>query len=129
MLSSTTGWGVTGHGTVLYYINGEWKIVERFAEAVWVALHMVSEDEGWAIDARQGSIVHCHNRIWALDDSPTNEPLHSISMLSPYEGWAVGGSEGNKQGTILHYHNGEWQIYPWQAEQRESREPRRWRRP
>jgi len=126
MLSNTNGWGVTGHGSILHYTDGGWKIEERFTEAVWVALHMVSDNEGWAVDARQGHILHYNNGICNLNHSPTNESLYGISMVSSDEGWAVGGSEGNKYGTILHYQGGDWEIYSLPGQRGEAKQSWRW---
>ena len=42
---------------------------------------------------------------WVLAQSPTTHGLNDVAMVSATEGWAVG-----RNGTILHYQNGEWNI-------------------
>jgi hypothetical protein len=97
---------------------------------------LVSSGEGWAVggttpdptyDVRTAhtpystpvllQFVHGHwYRVHAPAGLSGSLRLEAISMLSPTEGWAVGGSlyppsvDALPMGYLLHYHNGSWRV-------------------
>lgn len=140
MVSPDEGWAVGAEGTIVHYHNGVWARVSSPIAQEGGALYsvaMVSASEGWAV-GDYGTILHYHNGAWNVvaNTPPQIEPtatpqlnlsqysLHSISMISPIEGWAVGNTQppviDPKTGQptqdrniggdpiILHYHQGRW---------------------
>lgn len=78
------------------------------------AIAMTSSEEGWALlDNRTNNLVHYTGGAWQLAgtlDAPdltnTYSALTSLSMLSPSDGWAVGGHY------IAHYDGSAWKLVP-----------------
>ncbi|NMB69449.1 MAG: hypothetical protein GYA20_11890 [Chloroflexi bacterium] len=60
------------------------------------SIAVLSADNAWAVGA-EGDIGHWNGHFWTQVPSSVSVTLSSISMASPFEGWAVG--EG---GVILH---------------------------
>ncbi len=113
MTSPEEGWAVGLESTVLHYNKGVWEVV---SESVKPLIRGVDIDwvngEGWIVGG--GSIYHYQNDAWQRVASPIDDPkldigLYAIDMVSPTEGWAVGGGTAD---IILHYRQGEWQPVP-----------------
>lgn len=134
MLSADEGWAV-GTGVILHYLAGRWqKILLPPANSPGsyvspadckhlTGLHMVSSDEGWAVGAsgclagKHGSnVLHYEAGSWSHVDLESviahTMDLQDIEMVSPSEGWVVGGETGpdTSIGVILHYKDGEWSL-------------------
>ncbi len=62
----------------------------------------------WAVGAA-GTILRYQSGAWSPADSPTVQDLYGLYMLSPTEGWAVGGNNGI--GVILHYDGTAWRMF------------------
>lgn len=119
MLSPTDGWAAGNE--ILHYSNGVWTRVASASEFIY-QIQMLSATEGWAVGPAR--ILHYYAGVWtptyvrspgrgAHLKTPPSYPVIqpqalSISMLSANEGWAVGLSQEN----MLHYQQGQWQIFP-----------------
>lgn len=83
--------------------------------SMWTGISVL--ENGCAYLAGQkGNIIFYDTRQWHVIESPVKNSgindliagdLHDVQMLSPEEGWAVG-----KQGIILHFKSGKWNIFP-----------------
>jgi hypothetical protein len=115
MDSPTDGWagGVFEPGNagfLLHYTNGKWTQVATPDGLMVSQIHMLSPDEGWAVEVRLGDgqhmpafyPLHYSGGKWTRVSSGDNATA-AISMLSSSEGWAAG--EG---GVIEHFQNGAW---------------------
>ena len=103
MTSPSDGWAVGLFG-VRRYRNGDWENVDLGLGPLY-AIHMASSAEGWAVgtDRLNHYFAHYSNGKWERVPTPNNAAISSTFMLSPSEGWAVGGG-----GVILYYRNGAW---------------------
>ncbi len=122
--SAPVGNGEDGNepAILLHYDGQRWSRVDpHAANARLEGLAFVSPDEGWAVGTlpnnqrgagyeADGLILHYVNGVWQqqelFKDPLSSQSLfsfHSMAMVSPDEGWAVG-----DEGVILHYHNGAW---------------------
>jgi hypothetical protein len=109
-------------GTLLHYVGGQWiqvKLENHQQPTVVSALAMVSTTEGWGGGSISGSpaIWHLQDGTWTETPDPTSdEYISNFSMLSPTEGWAVGGEHScdgqgcSESGVILHYAAGRWTL-------------------
>ena len=102
--------------TIFHYIDGKWSTSESSLNQYLTTLHMISPNEGWAIgrvDIYVNNVVQTKAAMARYDGTrwvrtPQETPLPYISqasMISPTEGWAVGGA------TFYHYQNGGWTPY------------------
>lgn len=104
-ISPTQGWAVGSfdrynggnYGTIWQYSQGRWQ--QRPQVLVGAALNAVTalpDGEAWAVGTGE-TILHEQGENWTLayqgtaGNSPSPEDLNAIAMLSPREGWAVGG--------------------------------------
>ena len=89
-------------------------------------LQMLSPSEGWAagraynrdnnpfgllsfnIGSEFGVVLHYTGDQWQPVTIPNSPPLNRIFMVSPSEGWAVGGGVLGGGATILHCSSGSW---------------------
>ncbi|MGH7191953.1 MAG: hypothetical protein ACREJM_00285, partial [Candidatus Saccharimonadales bacterium] len=133
MVSPTEGWAV-GDGGILHYACGQWINVSETlpprpatlptSEAYYPGLRgvfMLSATNGWAV-GDGGAIWHYDGTSWRPTASPnvTSYPfrgagiaLYSVWMVSPVEGWAVGGtmySTGKNPAIIERYVRGNWTV-------------------
>ena len=99
MVSAGEGWVVGGWGTILHYTGGSWNTVTSLTPNPLGSVFMVSASEGSAVGYL--TILHYSGGSWS--NYTTTYELHSVSMVNPTEGWAVG-----DDGTILHYSGGSW---------------------
>ena len=131
MVSSTEGWAVDttsadhGHAQILHYSQGAWSVAMTGADYTsFTSIAMVSPTEGWAAGPLQpgGYLWHYAQGAWkqiALND-PNQADLEYLSMLSPDDGWGIGGYLTAKQqkdeatphmaGALWHYTGGQWQV-------------------
>lgn len=118
MLSSTDGWA-TGENTTLHYDGTAWRDVAALSDQHWgggVSIAATSPSDIWI--ARWSDIVHFDGQSWteqpitlSVDQSlPGPIQLHGIAMISPQEGFAVGGIGNSSTGVILHYMGGRWSL-------------------
>ena len=80
-----------------------------------LGVDQVGVDEAWIVGSAQGSGAMRHLRGDVVSTVPVEaaEALWSVDMLSPTEGWAVGGpQEGRSPGVILRYRDGTWEAQP-----------------
>jgi hypothetical protein len=120
------GWA-GGWGLLYRYHQGTWTRWQDhiFDETALVMdIESISPDEAWAVGYRETKpdagaepsiyqfesfIWHYYETSWHEIPSPEPEiPLWAIKMISPNEGWAVGGGPYQSQTVLLHYVNGEW---------------------
>ncbi len=118
MQSATSGWliGVrynTADSTILFHYNGsQWTSINLPDKLVRtgspVAFSSLSGDSLWVTDVA-GSLYHYDGKIWTqLESACGNCILHSLDMISPREGWAVGSIYNTDKGVILHYLDDHW---------------------
>jgi hypothetical protein len=138
MSSPTEGWAVgqvpltqpTQSAPLLLHYDGRtWKQVAMAAENGQPAqVQMLSATDGWMVGqgfARQaaplGDIWHYDGRTWTAQPLPASLsatiPLQSayvsrIAMISPAEGWAIGGANSITPSAsfILHFTGGSWKV-------------------
>jgi hypothetical protein len=138
MSSPTEGWAVgqvpltqpTQSAPLLLHYDGRtWKQVAVTAQNGQPAqVQMLSATDGWMVGqgfARQaaplGDIWHYDGQIWTAQPLPASLsasiPLQSayvsrIAMISPTEGWAIGGASSITSSTsfILHFTGGSWTV-------------------
>lgn len=80
-----------------------------------VGVDQVGVDEAWIVGSSQGAGAMRHLLGGLVSTVPVAaaEALWSVDMLSPTEGWAVGGpQEGRSPGVILRYRDGAWEAQP-----------------
>jgi photosystem II stability/assembly factor-like uncharacterized protein len=66
-------------------------------------ISILSDDNIWAVGSH---IIHFDGRVWvAVDPWPNSRRLTGIDMISPEEGWAVGGD-----GLIIRYNDDQWKL-------------------
>ena len=134
MSSPARGWAVGYYdfnqggvdGTIWGYQDGRWSEVSRMP---WQLYGVVALPDGqaWAV-GDGGRMLHEVGGRWTGASSGTTDQLDGVAMVSPDEGWAVGGSERitvaqatvggsvnlaaavSLPGTcaILHYSGGRW---------------------
>lgn len=103
-LAPDDGWAVGTAVTetyVLRYDGASWRRAYTNTLAIY-RIYMLSSTEGWAVGAQEGgpTISYYNGTDFQQIASPTTNPLNSISMASPTDGWIVG-----NYGTMLHYYD------------------------
>ncbi len=122
MLSASEGWAVGEGGVIVHFDGSTWSRVPHAAENFTNntrlnAISMVSSRDGWAVGQigygvdDQGLILHWDGVTWrSVTTDPPSElqraSLASVSMLSPDDGWIVGGNPGGS--LILHWDGQHW---------------------
>lgn len=131
MVSPTEGWAVGtttadhGHAQILHYSQGAWSVALTGADNTsFTSIAMVSPTEGWAAGPRQpdGYLWHYTQGTWKqmMLNDPNHADLEYLSMLSPDDGWGIGGYLTAQQqkdeelphqaGALWHYTGGQWQV-------------------
>lgn len=100
MVNREEGWTVNDTGEIFHYRDGTWQL-EITTSGRLEAVSMGSSEAGWAVGAK-GLMVQYHDGIWTEIPKITDEPLETVQMFSPTEGWAAG------RDVLLRYQNGEW---------------------
>lgn len=80
-----------------------------------LGVDQVGADEAWIVGSVQGAGAMRHLLGDVVSTVPVTaaEALWSVDMLSPTEGWAVGGpQEGRSPGVILRFRDGAWEAQP-----------------
>ena len=69
----------------------------------------LSSEEAWAV-GEAGTVVHYHAGTGDLVATPFTTTLRAVQMLSPTDGWAVGGNTGYSPGNgiIAHWDGTSW---------------------
>jgi hypothetical protein len=94
MASVNDGWAV-GNGGILQWDGSNW--TEIYSGAMPESVAVNSSDDAWGVGF--GTISHWDGNSWTAVNGPRGfYILTGVSMISPEEGWAVGG-----YGTILYY--------------------------
>lgn len=124
--ASDNGWMVAGtsfnrpdhHLGLAYHWDGHaWKQMGAGFNDQLLGITAIGE-QAWAV-GENNLIVHWDGTEWTEMDNPVRQPnapapgmqLVEISMISPEEGWAVGGNVfGNTQGVIMHYRQDVWKL-------------------
>lgn len=117
MVSATEGWAVGGietsssthFGVVWHYLQGKWaRVPLTVTRAELYDLTALPNGDAWAVGASM-TILHEHQGTWTLEPLPQGlsklaygfDSLFGITMISPTEGWAVGGwGPENEQSTL-----------------------------
>lgn len=108
MLSPDVGWAA-GYDAALHYLDGKWQKVKYPGDCPLLSISMVSDDEGWAVESCNYSgnaILHYKDGAWSIQ-ATARVKLWEIQMVSPTEGFAVGGD------IIMKYENGIWTEIDW----------------
>jgi hypothetical protein len=119
MLSPTDGWA-TGEDTTLHYDGTAWRVVTALSDHQWgggSAIAATGPNDIW-IARYGGDIVHFDGTAWTEQhislpfgqQLPGPILLTGIAMISPTEGFAVGGIGDSPSGVILHYTSGSWSV-------------------
>ena len=115
-------WAVGASGRVLRASGGAWRQASVTRDSVrevdLEAIAMEAPDDGWAVGGYGGgdggvgdrtALFHYSGGAWMVDHEPlaavTMGALFGVAMVSPDDGWAVGGTS---QSLILRYHAGLW---------------------
>ncbi|MGD2207592.1 MAG: hypothetical protein PVH17_12535, partial [Anaerolineae bacterium] len=109
MVSADRGWAVGDNGTILSYETGVWSQVSSPTSEDLHDLSVVSELEAWAVGDNT-TILRSFLGSWFQVDLSVAaglSDLEAIHMLPNGEGWAAGFLDA----TLLHYRDGEWQLY------------------
>lgn len=100
MLSPTEGW-IAGDYNIYKWDGVSWSLAGTPGGRIR-SIHALSSIEGWAVGYSPvggkyiGSIFYWNGSSWEKVDSPVDESLADVYMLSPGNGWIVGAN-----GTIL----------------------------
>jgi photosystem II stability/assembly factor-like uncharacterized protein len=112
IVSADEAWAV-GDGVILRERGGVWTQATTVGP-LFESVALTAPGEGWAVGVElnaggsgheESVIYHLRAGQWREITSPTHAPLDSVAMTSATDGWAVGW-----WGTILHYHDGGWEI-------------------
>lgn len=135
MLSATDGWATGDAGIILHYDGRSWTTQPlpaslttdaKTSVLLW-GLSMTSFDDGWVIGdqvnnatgmTERAVLLHYTNGQWQVGQRIEGASVASISMVSPEEGWALGGISTTPQSAstptsptsplLLHYTQGTW---------------------
>ena len=118
MQSETSGWLLgedytRTNGTILLHYNGsQWTNVnvpdKLLRTGPLVTFSALAGNHLWVTDMA-GSLYSYDGKTWTqLERACENCVLRGLDMVSPDEGWAVGGIYNSDQGVILHYLDGHW---------------------
>ena len=119
MLSSTDGWA-TGENSTLHYDGTAWRDVTALSDQQWgggSSIAATGPNDIW-IARFGGDIVHFDGTSWTEQritlpvgqQLPGSILLSGIAMISPRDGFAVGGIGNSSSGVILHYTSGRWSV-------------------
>lgn len=115
MVSAQEGWAagselsISGETTlVLHYSKGRWTRMAWSMTGSFNGVAAFPSGDVWVVGednpaAGPGLVVHLRQGNPIQEDRPAPGLLEDIAMLSPSEGWAVGGGAAT-----VHYHNGVW---------------------
>jgi hypothetical protein len=119
MLSPTDGWA-TGEDKTLHYDGTAWRAVTALSDQQWGGGSSIAATGPHAIWIARfgGDIVHFDGTSWTEQhitlavgqQLPGPILLNGIAMISPHEGFAVGGIGNSSSGVILHYMSGRWSV-------------------
>jgi hypothetical protein len=104
-----------GDNVILHWNGTAWAVITNTTSALR-AVAANSETNAWAV-GDEGVILQWDGTTWNAVSSPTTVTLKSIDMVSPTEGWAVGGIAiedimvGIYEGAILHWDGNNWSIF------------------
>ncbi|MDQ2886419.1 MAG: hypothetical protein M3Y39_10055 [Chloroflexota bacterium] len=80
------------YSVIEQYHNGQWTQMSNPARTdILRSLAMLPNGDAWAV-GDQGVILQEHDGNWTRVASGMSDNLASVAMISPDEGWAVGGS-------------------------------------
>jgi hypothetical protein len=114
MASPDEGWAIGAGRRMLHYNNGKWQWEASTNYEYLVGIGMASPDEGWAVSE---VVLHYHNGTWTQinalnpDKQKPDTFLHSVTMVTPGDGWAVGSNindDDTHTGIIYHYDGTSW---------------------
>jgi hypothetical protein len=135
MLSATDGWATGDAGILLHYDGHSWMrqplpeslTADAKTSVMLWGLSMTSSDDGWVIGdqvnnatgmTERAVLLHYTHGQWQVGQRIEGASLASISMVSPEEGWALGGISTASQSAstppsptsplLLHYTQGQW---------------------
>lgn len=111
MVSPSDGWAVGAGGVILHWDGAAWTPVESQSTSgepvmnYLYAVDMLDPNDGW-IAGEMGILLHWDGKEWREFPSmalPTGSLL-DLEMLSPSEGWAVGGATSlGEFSTLVHF--------------------------
>jgi hypothetical protein len=119
MISATDGWA-TGEDKTLHYDGSAWREVAALSDKQLgggSSISAAGPNDIW-IARLGGDIVHFDGTAWTEQrislpfgqQLPGSILLSGIAMISPSEGFAVGGIGNSSSGVILHYTSGRWSV-------------------
>ncbi len=98
-----------------HYQRGTWTTFDLPQQTLLKSLSMLTPTNGVALGeiGQQFYQLHFDGTTWQrtfapLTGAPTYFDVNSLSMVSSAEGWATINDATNSQGTIIHYHGGQW---------------------
>lgn len=124
MASGGAGWAVSRDSRMLLRWDGDtWRIVsDSLPGASLRDVVVLDSGEAWAVGgdaypAPASVILHWDGNAWEPVASPTAYPLNAVTMLSPDDGWAVGGYVESAGGGNCYDHNVilHWDGWTWAA--------------
>jgi hypothetical protein len=122
MSSAQSGWATgfleneTANGSagllLLRYNGVDWSRMEVPGGIGLAAVVATGDDEAWAA-SDLGTILHYIGGVWSVayaEQQANSMYFNSLAMISPIEGWAVGGRSDStsESSLLLHYANGGW---------------------
>lgn len=136
MLSSDEGWAVGARDTsnssesvILHYIHGKWTASrDVFPNVHLTSISMLSSTDGWASGSAMNAgsainggtsvtavLLHYSGGRWISVQAPGYGEIDSLTMLSPYDGWAIQyamptADSPQLRTALLHYNGTAWSI-------------------
>lgn len=105
MINDHEAWAVGMGGTMLHYLNGNWRMVPtRSSNPNLTGIDFGDINEGWAVG--DSAILRFANGQWHETGSPVAGHLKAVDMINRHDGWIVG--ESNGKGVVLRYQGGMW---------------------
>lgn len=108
MASATDGWIVGAEGAIRRYAGGQWV---AYASPVTTTLHSVYPISNTAFAVGDNSVIlQFIGDAWQTTSAPSGcTNFRDVWMVSPSDGWAVGGTcDITPTGVIAHYNGTSW---------------------
>jgi len=120
MLSATDGWA-TAEDKTLHYDGTAWREVTALTDQHlgWgPAISASGPNDVWIESGIAETMLHFDGKTWTSqhivhafgEHLPGLIILSGIAMVSPVEGWAVGGLGNSSNGIIVHYVSDQWRV-------------------
>ncbi len=121
MLSASNGWA-TAEDKAFHYDGTAWREVTALTDQHlgWgPAISATGPNDVWIESGIAETMLHFDGTTWTPqhivhafgEQLPGPIILRGIAMVSPVEGWAVGGLGNSSNGVIVHYVGGRWLVH------------------